>query len=115
MSTYLIEATYSAEGLKGLEHDSATGRKAAIKKLISGVGGKLIDMYYSFGDADVYVIAQVPDDVTTAALCLHISDTGLVRTKTTQLLTVEETDKAIEMKVSYQKPGTVKKGDAKKA
>lgn len=33
MPKYLIQATYTADGLKGLVKDTASGRKAAITKM----------------------------------------------------------------------------------
>ncbi len=48
---------------------------------------------------------DLPDAVSATALALAVSATGLVRTKTTVLLTVEETDKALQKKVAYRGPG----------
>ena len=50
-------------------------------------------------------ILDLPDTVSATALALTISGTGLVRTKTTVLMTVEETDKALAKKVAYRGPG----------
>ena len=105
MAKYLIQAAYSAEGLAGLIKDKASGRKAAITKLLKSVGGKLESVYYSFGDYDVLVIVDAPDNGAIAAASITASATGLVRIKTTPLLTVEETDKALEKAVEYRPPG----------
>jgi uncharacterized protein with GYD domain len=105
MAKYLIEASYSAEGLKGLQKDKASGRKQAVTKLLEGLEGKLEAMYYAMGEHDVILIVDVPDIVTAAALSLTVSATGLVRTKSTALMTIEETDRALAKKVSYRSPG----------
>jgi uncharacterized protein with GYD domain len=105
MAKYLIEASYSAEGLKGLQKDKASGRKQAVTKLLEGLEGKLEAMYYAMGEHDVILIVDVPDIVTAAALSLTVSATGLVRTKSTALMTVEETDRALAKKVTYRSPG----------
>jgi uncharacterized protein with GYD domain len=105
MPKYLVEASYSADGLKGLMKDKASGRKKAVEKLLDGMGGKLEAMYYAFGDRDVILIADMPDNVSAAAVSLAASSTGLVRTRTTPLLTVEETDAALKTKVGYKGPG----------
>jgi uncharacterized protein with GYD domain len=102
---YLIEATYTAEGAKGLAKDLASGRKAAVEKALASVGGKLDCFYYAFGDYDVVFIAEGPDNVSAAALGLAACATGLARTKTTVLLTVEEVDQALKKKVGYRGPG----------
>ena len=105
MPKYLIEATYSHDGLKGLTRDKASGRSAAVKKTAESIGGKVDAIYYTFGDSDVIVIADFPDNITATALSLAVSSSGLVRTKTTPLLTVEEVDRAIGKTVQYQPPG----------
>lgn len=105
MPKYLIEASYSAEGLKGLQKDKATGRMAAIKKAVEALGGKFECMYYCLGEHDVIVIADAPDNASVAALNIAVSSSGLARTKTTALMTVEETDQALAKSVAYQPPG----------
>ena len=105
MAKYLIEASYTAEGLKGLQKDKASGRKQAVTKLLEGLEGKLEAMYFAMGENDIILIVDVPDIVTGAALSLSVSATGLVRTKSTALLTIEETDRALAKKVTYRAPG----------
>jgi uncharacterized protein with GYD domain len=105
MPKYMIEASYSAEGLQGLQKDKASGRKAAVTKVVEGVGGKVDAIYYALGERDVIVIVDLPNTITAAAIALGVSATGLVRTKTTALLTVEETDQAVGTKLNYRAPG----------
>ena len=106
MPKYMIEATYTPEGLRGVMKDKASGRKAAIEKLVSSIGGKLEGVYYAFGEADVFVLFDCPDAVSAAALSLAVSASGLVRIKTIPLLTVEETDQALNKTTTYRAPGT---------
>jgi len=105
MAKFLIEATYTAEGLKGLQKDKASGRKQAVTKLVEGLEGKVEAMYFCLGERDVILIVDVPDVVTGAALALSVSASGLVRSKSTALLSVEEVDRALAKKVSYRAPG----------
>jgi len=105
MPKYLIQASYTAEGLKGLMKDKASGRKAAVEKALASLGGKVEGFYYSFGDYDVVVIVDGPDNISAAAVSIATTASGLVRTKTTPLLTVEETDKALAKSVTYRGPG----------
>jgi uncharacterized protein with GYD domain len=102
---YLIEAAYSTEGLKGLLKDKASGRKEAVSKALASVGGKLESIYYAFGDQDVILIADLPDNVSAAAVAFTVCATGLVRTKTRVLMPVEETDRALQKAVTYRGPG----------
>jgi uncharacterized protein with GYD domain len=105
MAKFLVEASYTAEGLRGLAKDKASGRKAAVEKMLASLGGKLEGMYYAFGDADVYLLCDCPDNATAAALSLAASSSGAVRTKTIPLLTIEEADKALGKNAGYKAPG----------
>ena len=115
MPKFLIEASYTPEGLRGLVKDKASGRQAAINESLNSLGGKLEGVYYALGDADVYVFCDCPDHVTAAALSLAVSATGLVRTKTIPLMTVQETDRALAMKTAHRAPGTSKNAKSAKA
>jgi uncharacterized protein with GYD domain len=105
MPKFLIEGSYSAEGLRGLAKDKASGRQAALKKAFETLGGTLEGLYYALGDEDVYVLCESPDNVSITALSLAASASGLVRTKTITLLTVEEMDRALAMNPGYWAPG----------
>ena len=105
MPKYLIEAAYTAEGLAGLKKDNASGRRQAVTSAIEGLGGKLEAMYYVLGDVDTIVVADLPDATAAAALALAGSGSGLLRTKTTALLSVEEADAALSKTVQFKAPG----------
>ena len=66
MPKYLVQANYVGEGIKGLLKDGGTGRRAAVEKLFGSVGGKVEAFYYAFGDTDLFVIADLPDNVTAS-------------------------------------------------
>jgi uncharacterized protein with GYD domain len=102
----MVEAAYTAEGLKGLQKDKASGRQKAVNDALEAVSGKLEVMYYAFGDYDVVMICDFPDNVSAAALATTVSASGLVRSKTTPLLTIDEADKALAATVKYRAPGS---------
>ena len=106
MPKYLVSGSYTAEGLKGLQKDKASGRRQAVAAAIEGVGGKLECAYFALGQDDVYLIADLPDNVSVAALAITASASGLVRTRTIPLMTVEEVDQALAKTVNYRAPGT---------
>ena len=106
MPKYMLQASYTAEGVKGLKKDTASGRRAAVKAGIKAVGGKLESMYYCFGKYDVVVIMDLPDNTAAASLAAAVGASGLVQTRTTPLLTVEEMDKALAKKAAYRAPGS---------
>lgn len=105
MPKYLVEASYTPEGLKGLRKDKASGRAEALRKAVEALGGRLECFYFALGEDDVVTIVETPDISAVASLCVAASATGLVRTRTTSLLTVEEADKALQANVSYRGPG----------
>ncbi len=105
MPKYLLEASYSAEGAKGLLKDGGSKRRKAAEDAVKAVGGKLEAFYFAFGEHDAYVIADIPDNVSGAAVALAINASGAVTVKTTVLLTPEEVDKASKKSVSYTAPG----------
>ena len=104
MAKFLVQATYSAEGLRGLQREKASGRRDAIRRMVEGLGGKVESLYFSLGDYDVILTIDVPDIVTGTALAVAVSASGLVRTKTTQLLSVDELDRALSIAVEYRPP-----------
>jgi uncharacterized protein with GYD domain len=105
MPKYLVQARYSTEGIRGLVKDSASGRRADVQAAVRAVGGKVEVFYYAFGDDDVVVIVDLPDNIKAAALALTTSGSGAVRVRTTPLLTVEEVDQALEVQTQYRAPG----------
>ena len=105
MARYLIKASYTLEGTKGLLKDGGSKRRAAFEQTIQGLGGRLEAFYYAFGDLDAFVIAEVPDPTTAAAVSLAVNSTGGVQLSMTPLITPEEIDEACKKSVSYRAPG----------
>jgi uncharacterized protein with GYD domain len=105
MAKYLISASYTAEGLRGLQKDKASGRRQAVAAAVEGLGGRIECLYYALGHDDVYVIVDMPDNSAAAALGIAVSAAGLAHTRTTALMTVEEVDRALEKSVNYRAPG----------
>jgi uncharacterized protein with GYD domain len=105
MPKYLFEARYSPEGAIGLAKEGGTSRRDAVKKHLGEIGGKLESMYFAFGDIDCFVIVDLPDNVSAAALSLAVNESGLIASKAVVLLTPEEMDQAGKTKVHFRGPG----------
>lgn len=105
MPKFLLKASYTPEGTKGLLQEGGSSRKALVEKLIGGLGGKVEAFYFAFGETDVYVIIDLPDTVSAAAYGLVVNAVGAVRISTVPLLTPEEVDQACKKKVGYTPPG----------
>jgi uncharacterized protein with GYD domain len=105
MPKYLVQANYVGEGIKGLLKEGGSGRRAAVEKLVQSVGGKVDAIYYAFGETDVFIIADMPDNASMTAVALTVGASGAVNTKTTVLMTPEEVDVAVKKSPVYRAPG----------
>jgi uncharacterized protein with GYD domain len=105
MAKYLIRANYTLNGTKGLIKKGGTTRRAAVEQMLTGLGGKLESFYYAFGDTDVFIIADLPDAKSAAAVSLTVNAAGGAQVTTTPLMTPEEMDEACKQSVRYRPPG----------
>ena len=76
MGKYLIKASYSAEGMKGLMKAGGTSRVKAVEKALSQVGGSIESFYFAFGADDVYVTVDGPDHAGAMAMAVAIGSSG---------------------------------------
>ena len=67
MGRYLVQASYTQQGISALVQNPED-RTAAIQAAASSLGGKVESLDYCFGDYDVVVIVELPDDTAMAAL-----------------------------------------------
>ena len=94
-----------SRGVQGAGQDKPSGRKAAVAQAVKKLGGKLDAIYFCLGENDVILIVDLPDHVSAAAPGCSACASGMARTKTTALLTVDEADEALSKPVSYRAPG----------
>jgi uncharacterized protein with GYD domain len=107
MSKYLIKASYSPEGMKGVMAKGGTARVDAIEKLVAGVGGSLESFYFAFGGDDAYIILDAPSHEAMAAVAGTVTSTGVLSSyETVVLLTADQLDAASKLSVSYTPPGS---------
>ncbi|MFN8034427.1 MAG: GYD domain-containing protein [Acidimicrobiia bacterium] len=105
MAKYLVIATYSPEGIKGVIKHGGTARSDAVRNSIEKLGGTMESFYFAFGEADAYVTVDLPDNVTAAAMSMAVSSTGLAASRVVVLLSPAEVDAASQQQVSYTPPG----------
>ncbi len=107
MARYLIEAAYSRQGISDLIK-TPQDRSEAVRPVVERMGGKLESFYFAFGDYDAVVIAELPDNVSAAALAMAVgSSPGISRYKTTVLMTMSEAMEAMGKAggTGYRSPG----------
>ncbi len=105
MAKYLVSGSYNSEGAKGLLKEGGSGRRGMLEEMVASVGGSVEAFYFAFGEADVYMIVDVPDAASVAALSMTANASGAVTARTVALLTPEEIDEATRKSVPYRPPG----------
>lgn len=107
MPFYLTRATYAPETWASMIQQPED-RTAAAQAEVESVGGRLHGLWYSFGSHDLYVLREVPDQISMAAIAVKVASLGSVRTiETIPLLTTEEMLEAFAVAgtVNYSTPG----------
>jgi uncharacterized protein with GYD domain len=102
---FLIEASYTSEGVGGVAEKGGSARRDAVRELIASAGGQLESFYFGFGDADALVIVDLPSAEVAAAIALSINRSSATKVKTVVLLTPEQVDEAAKMVPDYRAPG----------
>ena len=105
MASYLVQFSYTEQGIKGLLKEGGSKRHEATEQLIKSLGGKLVAYYFAFGEYDGFAIIEGAENVDAAAAGLIVAASGSVKTKTTVLLTPEEIDRATRKSGAYRAPG----------
>ena len=106
MARYLLEATYSTEGLMGLIAAGAKSRLQAVDDLASSVGGSIVSFDFANGGGDVYLVCDLPDDEAAAAITLTVGASRALSTfKLTKLFSAEQIEVATSRNATYVPPG----------
>ena len=105
MPKYLFHGAYTPDGWRGLLAEGGSKRIEAAKQALKSVGGTLEAFYFAFGGSDFYIIVNLPDNVSTAAITLAGNVSGTFRIETVVLLTPEEVDEAVKKSVDFRPPG----------
>jgi uncharacterized protein with GYD domain len=105
MGKYMFHTSYTGKGLVGLLKEGGSRRRAALTQTIEAMGGSVEALYYAFGETDLYIICDLPDDATATAVSLNIADAGALTIRATVLIPPETVDEAVKKKVPYRAPG----------
>ena len=91
MPLYMYQAAYTPESWAAQMKDPQNRVEAVGNKVCESVGGKLIGGWLCFGEYDLVIIADVPDNESIAAVALAVGAGGAIKaSKTTVLMTGEE-------------------------
>src|SRR5436190_15452893 len=102
MAKYMIKASYSPEGIKGVMAKGGSARADAVGKLAAGVGGSVESVYFAFGSDDLYAVVDAPSHEAMAAIAGTVCQTGALSSyETVVLLTPAQLDEAAKLAVDY--------------
>src|SRR4051812_6517021 len=107
MAHYLVEASFTADAWKTLLN-KPEDRNAAVRPVIEKLGGKMVNSWYAFGDHDIILVVQMPDNVSMASLSLAFMAGGALKgVKTIPLLELAEGIEAMKRAAQsgYRPPG----------
>jgi uncharacterized protein with GYD domain len=106
MAKFLVKASYTTEGVKGVQSAGGTSRRDAVAAMAEGLGGRLESFYFAFGETDAYVILDLPDNQAAAAASIAVNTAGGATSEVVVLLAAEEIDAAAKLSVDYRPPGS---------
>ena len=94
MPHYILLINWREQGISKIKEspDRYNSFKASLEK----AGGKLIGGYYTFGEYDVIIIIEAPNDEVVMSLVLKVGSAGNVRTKTLKAFNAEQGIKVIK-------------------
>ena len=107
MALYLFRFGYTPEAWAALLEKPADRRDMLASRLFA-FGGQLQGFWYAFGEQDGYALAELPENVSAAAVSIAVTSTGAFRRfETTVLLSVEDMVEAMARasEFGYAKPG----------
>ncbi|HEY1868879.1 MAG TPA: GYD domain-containing protein [Candidatus Cybelea sp.] len=105
MPKFLVRASYTVEGTRGLLKSGGSARRRAVEELLTQLGGTLESFYFTFGDSDAVLIIDVPSYETALAIAMTVRASGMVSSSMTALLPIEEVDRAAKLPVQFKPPG----------
>ena len=112
MPMYLVQGNYSADAWARLMK-KPEDREASLRKAVESMGGKLHAFYFTFGQSDVCVLMEMPDNKSMMAAAI-IATAGGASPKTTVLISAAEAKKAMQLAKSEQSKYTPPGGKAGK-
>jgi uncharacterized protein with GYD domain len=107
MAYFLLQGAYTSEAWKSLVK-KPVNRIEVVRPIIEKLGGSVEGAWFSFGDYDVVLIMQMPDNVSAAAFSLAVAASGAFKThKTTPLMTMADGVEAMKKAggAGYRPPG----------
>lgn len=91
MALYMYQAAYTAESWAAQIKDPQNRVESIGQQVCEAAGGQFIGGWLCFGDYDLVIIADVPDNESMAAIALAVGSGGSIQSsKTTVLMSGEQ-------------------------
>ena len=105
MAVYMTQFSYTTEAWRTMVKNPED-RSGVLNAMVEKLGGRLICIYYCYGDYDGVVIAEYPDNISSVAGVLSAISAGHLKTvKTTVLMSVADTVEAMRKASGIVYPG----------
>ncbi len=105
MAKYMVKASYTTEGIRGLLKQGGTARVTSVTQAVEKLGGKVEAFHFAYGPADAIVIVDVPNETAALALSLAVNASGAVTLEMVPLISAKQVDEAAKLTVGYAAPG----------
>ncbi len=107
MPLYMYQAAYTPESWAAQMKNPQNRVEAVGRQMCEAAGGKLVGGWLCFGDYDVVIIADLPNNESMAAIALAAGAGGAIKaSKTTVLMTGTEGVEALEKAAAVAKTYT---------
>ena len=102
----MYSGSYTKKGVKGLLEEGGTARRDETIRMVASLGGEVEAYYWCYGKEDFVAIMDFPDHTTVTGMALNIAASGTFTGNLTPLISVEEMDEMVKVKLSdYRLPG----------
>jgi uncharacterized protein with GYD domain len=101
MPLYITRGNYTSQSIKNLMA-KPEDRTEAVSKLFAAVGGKLHNLYFTFGETDFLLVAEAPSEIEVMAALLVAAGTGSVANLNTVVAV-----NAADAKAVFAKAGSI--------
>jgi uncharacterized protein with GYD domain len=106
MPMFLATGPYYSEGAAGLARAGAARRASQIAAMAERLGGRLEAMYFGLGESDSYIVFELPDIATAAAIAKAVNAAGTGHCRMQPILTPEQMDEALKINTAFTPPGS---------
>ena len=91
MAVYMYQLAYTPESIAAQIKNPQDRIESAARPLVEAIGGKILAGGFSFGDYDLVIVFEAPDDESVASLILAVVAGGAIKAgKTTKLISGSE-------------------------